>query len=72
MYFLLGMNLLGCDFAALTDIQKRGQSDSECLMEMLAERLKIHDPPLSWELIVRVVSKFHPLEAQNIKTTYSP
>lgn len=62
--------LFGCDFATLTDIQKRGHEDSEYLMEMLAERLKIHNPPLSWELIVQVVNNFHPLVAQNIKTEY--
>ena len=59
--------LLGCNFATLNDIQRRERNDASCLMEMLAERQKIHEPPLSWDLVISIVQPFNPSEAENIR-----
>ena len=59
--------LLDCDFAILTNIQRKERDDSACLMEMLAERQKIHDPPLTWELIVKAVITLNSYGAEKIK-----
>ena len=59
--------LLGCNFPTLNDIQRRERDDALCLMEMLAERQKIHEPPLSWDLIISAVQPFNSFEAENIR-----
>ena len=58
--------LLGCNFATLNDIQRRERNNASCLMEMLAERQKIHEPPLSWGLIISAVQPLNSLVAENI------
>ena len=63
--------LLGCNFATLNDIQRRERDDASCLLEMLAERQKIHEPPLSWDSIISAVQPFNSFEAENIRRKHT-
>jgi len=56
--------LVGCDQTTLACINKDQASD--CLREMLSERLKQIDPPLSWKMIIEAVEHLNPRAAQKI------
>ena len=62
--------LLDCNRTSLNNAEERGRDNDSRLLEMLLERQKIHEPPLTWDLIISAVQLFNPFEAENIKRKF--